>query len=144
MTEDGIKLIVESNLEIAEIVRIAEERGKPKNKTWPADGIEHIFFYSLEKCFDRPLVHGEIVGMGSVVGVYIQNGDIDSVIKDLDSFGLRFRPSEIGISYDQFEEAILEMKNVSESMGYSYVALQESSMGADEVTFLWKKLIPAS
>jgi len=140
VTEEGIKVIVQSNIEIAEVVKILEQKGRPKNKTWPADGIEHIFFYSLEKFVDRPLIHGEIVGLGAVVGTHVQGGDVDSVIEDLDSFGLQFRPTQIGISFDEFKKAILSMKDVSRSMGYSYLSLQGTSPDSDDVAFLWEKL----
>jgi glycerol-1-phosphate dehydrogenase [NAD(P)+] len=128
--------MVQSDVELLTLVRPALERGR----TWPTDGTEHMFFYTMEKLTGRGFIHGEIVGMGSVVAAFIQKDDVSSVIKDLDSFGLHFRPADNGISFEDFERTIANMKRTSEAMGIRYVALDEYEFQKEDAKQLWRVL----
>jgi glycerol-1-phosphate dehydrogenase [NAD(P)+] len=116
VTERGIKLIVDSDDTMLSMAKLAGERGRPDSKTWPTDGSEHMFFYSLEKVTGKSFIHGEIVGMGSVVATYMEGGDVQPVIEELDLFGLRFRPADNDISYEVFEKAVRYMKEISHTI----------------------------
>ena len=92
VTDDGVRTLIKLHSRLYDLSFPYFKRHKP----WPNEGMEHIFFYALEKELGRSFVHGEPVGTGAVVAAYLHREDVSSYLSDLDSFGLRFRPTEYG------------------------------------------------
>src|SRR5579872_2088008 len=101
VTDAGIKSMVQMHIRLNSL----QWPYIAKGRTWPQEGIEHVFFYSLEKISGKTYPHGEVLGTGCVLGAYIHGANVDGIISELDSFGLRFRPKDIGISFSEFESA---------------------------------------
>jgi glycerol-1-phosphate dehydrogenase [NAD(P)+] len=136
VTENGIRTMIEIGMAFFRLHRPYEE----KNKLWPDQGVEHVFFYSLEKLTGRSFIHGEVVGMGCVVGSYLHRADVSKTIRELDSLGLRFRPAEIGISRDEFAAALQTMNKISHEAGFQYLILDEFELDQSDIGELWKIL----
>lgn len=111
-----------------------------KGRTWPQEGIEHVFFYSLEKIMGKTYSHGEVLGTGCVVGGFIHGADVSEIIKDLDSFGLQFRPKDYGISFSDFEVAIRNMKAVTVAMNSYYPILRDRFPKDSDIREVWRVL----
>ncbi len=111
-----------------------------KGRTWPQEGIEHVFFYSLEKVTGRTFAHGEVLGTGCVVGAYFHKSDVEQVMKELDSFGLKFRPADYGISFEEFTLAIRQMKEITVAMHSRYEILDDRRLSDSQVKELWELL----
>jgi glycerol-1-phosphate dehydrogenase [NAD(P)+] len=136
VTDEGLRTMIQVGMGFFRLHRPYEV----KNKLWPDQGIEHVFFYSLEKVTGRSFIHGEVIGIGCVVGAYIHQSDIRSVMKDLDSFGLIFRPRELGITRSEFASTIRDMKKVGKEAGFTYDILDEFSPQETDIENLWSAL----
>lgn len=136
LTDSGIKTMIQIGMNFFRLHRPYEEQ----NKLWPDQGVEHVFYYSLERVTKRSFVHGEIVGTGCVVGSVMHGSDTEKVIRDLDSFSLNFRPHEIGISRDEFQSALMDMRKLSHESGFQYPIVDEFRFDQDAISNLWKIL----
>lgn len=134
VTDNGIRSLVQMHLTMNSL----QWPYIAKGRTWPQEGIEHVFFYSLEKVTGRTFAHGEVLGTGCVVGAYFHGADTAQVIEDLDSFGLMFRPADYGISFDEFESAIRNMKEITTAMGSRYEILEDRILSDSEVKEVWE------
>ena len=95
MTDKGLKSMVQMHIRLNAL----QWPYIAKGRTWPQEGIEHVFFYSLEKVTGKTFSHGEVLGTGCVLGAYIHGADVNEIISDLDSFGLQFRPKDYGLTF---------------------------------------------
>jgi glycerol-1-phosphate dehydrogenase [NAD(P)+] len=111
-----------------------------KGRTWPQEGIEHVFFYSLEKVTGRTFAHGEVLGTGCVVGAYFHKSDVAQVMKELESFGLKFRPVDYGLSFEEFANAIRNMKEITVAMHSRYEILDDRKLADSQMKELWDLL----
>jgi glycerol-1-phosphate dehydrogenase [NAD(P)+] len=136
VTEVGVKNLVALQADITALQWPYLQKGKK----WPEEGTEHVFFYSLEKTTGRAFIHGETVGTGSVVSTYMHRGDVSAVIKELDSFGLKFRPADNAITHQEFEETISNMKHVANEMKMHFPVLEDYRFTGDDVRELWRLL----
>jgi glycerol-1-phosphate dehydrogenase [NAD(P)+] len=136
VTEKGIKSLVPMHIRLNEL----QWPFIAKGRTWPQEGIEHVFFYSLEKVTGKTFSHGEVLGTGCVIGAFFHGVNVDEIIGDLDSFGLSYRPRDYGISFDEFETSINRMKATTMAMGSHYEILDDRELSHSEVSRLWHLL----
>ena len=134
VTEKGIRSLVEMHI----ILNALQLPYVQKGKFWPQEGSEHLFFYALEKLTGRPFIHGEGIGAGAVVAACIQGRDASKTIADLDSFGLEFRATTLGITYDEFQKTIRSMKTVGEETGARYVMVEKSRPTDEMIRGMWR------
>jgi glycerol-1-phosphate dehydrogenase [NAD(P)+] len=144
VSDAGIRTLVELHQEITSLQRPYTLQRVKSSKSqfhglWPEEGSEHVFFYSLEKQTGRTFTHGEIVGAGTVISAYLHRRDTGPVIKDLDSFGLMFRPRDSNISRSEFGTAIHNMQKVALAMGLDYPVLSQE-IEEKQVGDLWRLL----
>jgi glycerol-1-phosphate dehydrogenase [NAD(P)+] len=137
VTDEGIQSLVQMHLQLNAI----QWPYIAKGRTWPQEGIEHVFFYSLEKVTGRTFAHGEVLGTGCVVGAYFHQTDVEQVIEHLDSFGLKFRPQDYGMTFSEFANAIHNMKEITTAMGSRYEILDARELSDSEMKELWKYLV---
>jgi glycerol-1-phosphate dehydrogenase [NAD(P)+] len=136
LTDEGLKTMIEVGMEFFRLHRPFEI----KEKLWPDQGVEHVFFYSLEKTTGRSFIHGEIIGTGCVIGTYMHGGNVDLVLDDLKSFGLRFRPGETGITRQEFEKSISGMRKIAKDSNFEYLILDEFEFKDSDIEKLWRIL----
>jgi len=137
VTEKGIKSLVSMHVRLNEL----QWPFIAKGRTWPQEGIEHVFFYSLEKVTGRTFSHGEVLGTGCVIGAFFHGADVKEIMRDLDSFGVRYRPKDYGISFEEFGTAIRQMKPTTVAMGSRYEILEDRELTQNEVKMLWELLL---
>jgi glycerol-1-phosphate dehydrogenase [NAD(P)+] len=137
VTAEGIRSLVQMHLRLNAL----QWPYIAKGRTWPQEGIEHVFFYSLEKVAGRIFSHGEVLGTGCVVGAYFHKADVGEVIDELDSFGLKFRPKDYGISLGEFVNAIHNMKEITTAMGSRYEILDARKLSDSEMKELWNYIV---
>jgi glycerol-1-phosphate dehydrogenase [NAD(P)+] len=78
----------------------------------PASGGEHKFGHALEKIAPGKALHGEACGIGSIMTMYLHNGDWRSIRESLQKIGAPTTPQEIGVSDEQIACALLEAKTI--------------------------------
>ncbi|HXQ93063.1 MAG TPA: iron-containing alcohol dehydrogenase [Nitrososphaerales archaeon] len=137
VTEKGIRSLVSMHVRLNEM----QWPFIAKGRTWPQEGIEHVFFYSLEKVTGRTFSHGEVLGTGCIIGAFFHGADVEEIMRDLDSFGVRYRPKDYGISFEEFETAIHHMKSTTVAMGSRYEILDDRELSQHEMKKLWDLLV---
>lgn len=70
------------------------------------EGVEHFFFYNLEKRTGRHFIHGQPVGLGIVLGSVMHGAGADEMVAALARAGVDIRPEAMGVSWDDAEEAM--------------------------------------
>lgn len=78
----------------------------------PASGGEHKFGHALEKIAPGKTLHGEACGIGSIMTMYLHNGDWRSIRESLRRIGAPTKPQEVGISDEQIVEALLAARTI--------------------------------
>ena len=73
----------------------------------PASGSEHLFSHALDKILDKPALHGEQCGIGTIMMMYLHGGDWRAIKKALESVQAPTSAAEIGIADDDIIEALL-------------------------------------
>jgi glycerol-1-phosphate dehydrogenase [NAD(P)+] len=64
------------------------------------EGVEHFFFYNLEKRTGRHFIHGQPVGLGIVLGSVLHDHGADEMVAALRRVGVDIRPEAMGVTWD--------------------------------------------
>jgi len=70
------------------------------------EGVEHFFFYDLEKLTGRHFIHGQPVGLGIVLGSVMHDSGADEMVTALHRAGVDIRPEAMGVTWAEAEEAM--------------------------------------
>jgi glycerol dehydrogenase-like iron-containing ADH family enzyme len=70
------------------------------------EGVEHFFFYNLERLTGRHFIHGQPVGLGICVGSALQDNDLDRMLAAIKRAGVDIRPEAMGVTWDDAAEAM--------------------------------------
>jgi glycerol dehydrogenase-like iron-containing ADH family enzyme len=70
------------------------------------EGVEHFFFYNLERRTGRHFIHGQPVGLGIVLGSVMHEHGADEMVDALARVGVDIRPEAMGVSWDDAEAAM--------------------------------------
>ena len=73
----------------------------------PASGSEHLFSHALDKILDKPALHGEQCGIGTIMMMYLHGGDWKAIKESLEAVQAPTTAAEIGISDDDVIEALM-------------------------------------
>ena len=73
----------------------------------PASGSEHLFSHALDKILEKPALHGEQCGIGTIMMMYLHGGDWKAIQNALKSVHAPTTAAEIGISDDDIIEALM-------------------------------------
>lgn len=122
VTEDGIKTLMEA---------LSWGAAAYHNAGWNArvEGSEHFFFYTLEYLTKREFVHGEAVSLGILFMSALQKNDFEGILRSVREAGVRVRPEEMGITWDDAIRAFKETPAFSRqnNLFYSIVNEQEAT-----------------
>ncbi len=77
----------------------------------PASGAEHMFSHALDSLGSKGL-HGEQVGLGSIIFAYLQGQDWKNIKSLLEEVGAPVTAEKAGISKDLIIEALLKAKDI--------------------------------
>jgi len=131
----------------ADMIRKREERGirnlveaivtssismSTARSSRPASGAEHAFSHAMETILaERGLphpLHGEQVGVGSIMMAYHQGGDWKAIRDSLKSVGAPTTAKELGVDISVIVEALLRAKDVRDR----YTILNKKPLSKDE------------
>ena len=73
----------------------------------PASGSEHLFSHSLDKILDKPALHGEQCGIGTIMMMYLHGGDWKSIKDSLKAVQAPTTAAELNISDEEIVEALM-------------------------------------
>ena len=73
----------------------------------PEEGSEHYLGYRLEEVTGRSFVHGELVGLGTVLMATLQGNDPARPVRILDACGVEWRPEQQQLAREQIVEALV-------------------------------------
>ena len=72
----------------------------------PASGSEHLFSHALDKILDKPALHGEQCGIGTIMMMYLHDGDWKAIKNSLKAVQAPTTAAEIGIADEDIIEAL--------------------------------------
>lgn len=81
------------------------------------EGVDHFFFYNLERLTGRHFIHGQPVGLGIVIGSSLQENEPERMLQALLRAGVDIRPEAMGVTWDDVGEAIRTLPAYVRSAG---------------------------
>lgn len=73
------------------------------------EGVEHFFFYNLERITGRSFIHGQPVGLGVYLGSLLQGNDAEAMLDVLHRIGVDIRPEAMGVDWDEVTETLVTL-----------------------------------
>lgn len=80
-------------------------------------GIDHTFVIAFEWIHGRELIHSEAVSLGSLINAHVYEWGFDETKSLLDACRVRYRPSEIGCSWDEVKTVIDRINELNDRLG---------------------------
>ena len=84
------------------------------------EGVEHFFFYNLERLTGRHFIHGQPVGLGIYAGSMLQGNEPDTILAALHRAGVDIRPEAMGVSWEDAAEALRTLAGYVREAGLWY------------------------
>lgn len=70
------------------------------------EGSEHFVFYALESVTGRRFIHGQAVGLGTLLMSALQDNRPEEIRLVFDAIGIPYRPAEMGVTWDDTARAL--------------------------------------
>jgi len=100
MDEDGIRILVESLINSGIAMGIA-------GSSRPASGAEHMFSHALDLIADKPALHGEQCGVGTIMMLYLRGDDRWEEIREfLMDVGAPTNYKQLGVKESEIIKAL--------------------------------------
>ncbi|MDY6959753.1 MAG: NAD(P)-dependent glycerol-1-phosphate dehydrogenase [Halobacteriota archaeon] len=80
----------------------------------PGSGSEHKFSHALDIIVDKPALHGEQCGVGSIMMMYLHGGDWKAIRDSLRLLGAPINAKELGIREEFIIEALVHAHEIKE------------------------------
>ena len=81
----------------------------------PGSGSEHKFSHALDLIVDKPALHGEQCGVGSIMMMYLHGGDWNAIRESLRLLGAPINAKELGIREEFIIEALVHAHEIREA-----------------------------
>jgi glycerol dehydrogenase-like iron-containing ADH family enzyme len=81
------------------------------------EGIEHFFFYNLERLTGRHFIHGQPVGLGIYLGALMQDNEPAAMLAAMIRAGVDIRPEAMGVAWDDVAEAVRTLPAYARAAG---------------------------
>lgn len=78
----------------------------------PASGAEHKFSHALDMIMEKPALHGEQCGIGTIMMMYLHGGDWQGIREALGAIGAPTTARQIGIEPEQVIEALVKAHEI--------------------------------
>ncbi len=115
--EEGIRVLIEALISCGVAMAIA-------GSSRPCSGSEHLFSHALDMIAPRPALHGEQVGVGTIMMAYLHGLRWKKIRDFLRKVGAPVNAKELGIA----EEYIIEALTVAHKVRRRYTILGESGL----------------
>ena len=79
----------------------------------PASGSEHKFSHALDRIAKKPALHGEQVGVGTIMMMYLHSGDWEGIRNALLSIGAPTTARALGVTDDELLDALIHGHEVN-------------------------------
>lgn len=98
----------------------------------PIEGAEHTFFYALEYLTKKHFLHGQPVGLGTIlISLLQEDNDAESIKRALDACGVPYRPEEMGVTWEECVSALKYMAHYAEEASLWYTAARHYEITDD-------------
>lgn len=97
---EGVRILVEALISSSVAMCIA-------GSTRPASGSEHLFSHALDLVASHPALHGEQVGMGTIMMSYLHGRNWKAIRKVLRIVGAPTTAKELGVTDEQVLKALV-------------------------------------
>ena len=94
----------------------------------PASGSEHKFSHALDRIAKKPALHGEQVGVGSIMMMYLHNGDWESIRNALLAIGAPTTARAMGVADEEVVEALVHAHEINKER---YTILGDEGLTSD-------------
>ena len=81
------------------------------------EGVEHFFFYNLERLTGRHFIHGQPVGLGIYVGSLLQDNEADRMLTALHRVGVDIRPEAMGVTWADVAQCLESLEEFVQRSG---------------------------
>ncbi len=95
------------------------------------EGVEHFFFYNLERLTGRHFIHGQPVGLGCYIGAALQENEPEMVLAALLRAGVDVRPQSMGVTWDDCAAAMRSLASFGREAGLWHTVADERPMDED-------------
>jgi glycerol-1-phosphate dehydrogenase [NAD(P)+] len=81
------------------------------------EGVDHFFFYNLERLTGRHFIHGQPVGLGIYIGSALQENEPDRMLAAMQRAGVDIRPEAMGVTWADVGESMRTLAAYVRSAG---------------------------
>jgi glycerol dehydrogenase-like iron-containing ADH family enzyme len=121
--EDAIRVCAEVSRERYDL---------PTQKLKAPAGLDHLFDSAFVRLHRRDLFHGEAVALGTLITCHLYGRRFEEVKGMLDACGTRYRPSEIGCTWDEARGVLDLLPRHSADIGWHKTIFEKEPL-TDEV-----------
>lgn len=103
--EESVRIVVKALVSSSVAMSIA-------GSSRPASGSEHMFAHALDVIAEKPALHGEETGVGTIMMMYLHGGDWRRIRSALHTIGAPINAQELGVNDDEVIKALLEAHKI--------------------------------
>lgn len=104
-SKDGIRVLLEALVSSGVAMCIA-------GSSRPASGSEHLFAHALEMISKNPPLHGEAVGVGTIMMSYLHGKDWKKIRNLLKTVGAPINAKELGVSEEEIIQSLIKSVSI--------------------------------
>ncbi|MFO8051169.1 MAG: NAD(P)-dependent glycerol-1-phosphate dehydrogenase [Thermoplasmatota archaeon] len=103
--EESVRVVVKALVSSSVAMSIA-------GSSRPASGSEHMFAHALDAVAEKPALHGEETGVGTIMMMYLHGGDWRKIREALSTIGAPVSAKELGVKDEEVIKALLEAHRI--------------------------------
>ena len=134
VTDSGLEGVLRAYAEVNALCLRAGHSG-------PEEGSEHYFGYRLEQVTGRSFVHGELIGLGTVLMAALQDNDPARPRRILDACRVDWSPAALGIDRATVRQALIGLPSFVRSQGLPHSVVDEVDLGPPAVDTLLARVL---
>lgn len=104
----------------------------------PESGSEHLFANAVELNSNKHFLHGELVGLGTILMCYLQSQNFSYLINIINKVGLPRSLTQIGLTLDETINALIKAKDMKKDR---YTILHKLNPSHEEFETMLKDLL---
>lgn len=103
--EESVRIVVKALVSSSVAMSIA-------GSTRPASGSEHMFSHALDMIAEKPPLHGNECGVGTIMMMYIHGGDWEGIRDSLRILGAPTTAKELGVRDEDIIKALISAREI--------------------------------